>query len=75
MAVGSTAHASAEGGKHDMGVCSAILCSLLIVARTCGSPPVRLLLGSHAVDTMRDKLRHSIEEIENWRAISSLEQL
>jgi hypothetical protein len=36
---------------------------------------VRLVLGSHAVDTMRDKLRHSIEEIENWRVVSNLEQI
>ena len=38
----------------------------------CGSPPVRLVLGSHAVDTMRDKLRHSVEEIESWLSVSTL---
>ena len=36
---------------------------------------MRLVLGSHAVDTMRDKLRHSIEEIESWRVVSSLDQI
>lgn len=29
----------------------------------CGDPPFRLLLGSHAVDTIRDRLKFTIEDV------------
>ncbi|KAK9358150.1 hypothetical protein V1504DRAFT_442363 [Lipomyces starkeyi] len=32
-----------------------------------GNPPMRLLLGSEAVESMRDKLRQTIEEVEDWK--------
>ncbi|KAJ8101420.1 hypothetical protein POJ06DRAFT_251459 [Lipomyces tetrasporus] len=31
------------------------------------NPPLRLLLGSEAVETMREKLRQTIEEVEDWK--------
>ncbi|KAK9240532.1 hypothetical protein V1525DRAFT_395262 [Lipomyces kononenkoae] len=31
------------------------------------NPPMRLLLGSEAVESMRDKLRQTIEEVEDWK--------
>lgn len=33
----------------------------------CSFPPLRLLLGSYAVDSVRDRLRSIIEEIEDWK--------
>ncbi|KAK9455285.1 hypothetical protein V1511DRAFT_499999 [Dipodascopsis uninucleata] len=33
----------------------------------CRHPPMRLLLGSDAVETMRDRLRQVIEEVEDWK--------
>ncbi len=33
----------------------------------CSFPPLRLLLGSYAVESIRDRLRSIIEEIENWK--------
>ncbi|KAK9478156.1 hypothetical protein V1514DRAFT_83711 [Lipomyces japonicus] len=33
----------------------------------CRNPPLRLALGSDAVATMRDKLRHAVEEVEDWK--------
>lgn len=33
----------------------------------CSFPPLRLLLGSYAVDSIRDRLRSIIEEIEDWK--------
>ncbi|KAK9446789.1 uncharacterized protein V1518DRAFT_377999 [Limtongia smithiae] len=33
----------------------------------CKNPPLRLLMGSEAVETMRDKLRQTIEEVEDWK--------
>ncbi|KAI4107816.1 MAG: hypothetical protein LQ339_002426 [Xanthoria mediterranea] len=33
----------------------------------CAYPPLRLLLGAFAVESMRDRLRCVIEEIEEWR--------
>ncbi|KAK9368442.1 hypothetical protein V1509DRAFT_67198 [Lipomyces kononenkoae] len=31
------------------------------------NPPMRLLLGSEAVESMQDKLRQTIEEVEDWK--------
>lgn len=36
----------------------------------CSFPPLRLLLGSFAVESVRDRLRSVIEEIEDWRFLS-----
>lgn len=36
----------------------------------CSFPPLRLLLGSYAVDSVRDRLRSVIEEIEDWKHLS-----
>ncbi|KAF3920515.1 hypothetical protein ABW20_dc0108393 [Dactylellina cionopaga] len=33
----------------------------------CQNPPLRLLLGQHAVESMRDRLRFTLEEIEDWK--------
>lgn len=33
----------------------------------CSYPPLRLLLGSYTVDSIRDRLRSIIEEIEDWK--------
>lgn len=33
----------------------------------CSFPPLRLLLGSYAVESMRDRLRSILEEIEDWK--------
>jgi len=36
----------------------------------CNYPPLRLLLGSFAVESVRDRLRCVTEEIEDWRFLS-----
>ena len=36
----------------------------------CNYPPLRLLLGSFAVESIRDRLRCVTEEIEDWRFLS-----
>lgn len=36
----------------------------------CRYPPLRLLLGSFAVESVRDRLRSIIEEIEDWKHLS-----
>ena len=36
----------------------------------CRYPPLRLLLGSYAVESVRDRLRCVIEEIEEWKWLS-----
>ena len=36
----------------------------------CSYPPLRLLLGSYAVESVRDRLRTIIEEIEDWKHLS-----
>ena len=36
----------------------------------CSYPPLRLLLGSYAVESVRDRLRCIIEEIEDWKHLS-----
>lgn len=33
----------------------------------CKYPPLRLLLGTYAVESVRDRLRSVIEEIEDWK--------
>lgn len=39
----------------------------------CSYPPLRLLLGNYAVDSIRDRLRSVIEEIEDWKFLSFAE--
>jgi len=36
----------------------------------CSYPPLRLLLGRYAVESVRDRLRSIIEEIEDWKHLS-----
>ncbi|RDI86659.1 hypothetical protein Vi05172_g3502 [Venturia inaequalis] len=36
----------------------------------CSYPPLRLLLGTYAVESIRDRLRSIIEEIEDWKHLS-----
>ncbi|MCJ1356583.1 MAG: hypothetical protein MMC33_006578 [Icmadophila ericetorum] len=36
----------------------------------CSYPPLRLLLGTFAVESVRDRLRSIIEEIEDWKHLS-----
>lgn len=36
----------------------------------CRYPPLRLVLGSFAVDSVRDRLRSVIEEIEDWKHLA-----
>jgi NAD(P)-dependent dehydrogenase (short-subunit alcohol dehydrogenase family) len=36
----------------------------------CNFPPLRLLLGSYAVESIRDRLRSIIEEIEDWKHLN-----
>jgi len=36
----------------------------------CSFPPLRLLLGSYAVESVRDRLRCIIEEIEDWKHLN-----
>jgi NAD(P)-dependent dehydrogenase (short-subunit alcohol dehydrogenase family) len=36
----------------------------------CRYPPLRLLLGSYAVESIRDRLKCVIEEIEDWKHLS-----
>ena len=36
----------------------------------CQFPPLRLLLGSYAIESVRDRLRTIIEEIEDWKYLN-----
>jgi NAD(P)-dependent dehydrogenase (short-subunit alcohol dehydrogenase family) len=36
----------------------------------CSFPPLRLLLGTYAVESVRDRLKSVIEEIEDWKYLS-----
>jgi len=40
----------------------------------CQSPPLRLLLGQHAVESMRDRLRFTLEEIEDWKHLYHIDE-
>lgn len=40
----------------------------------CRFPPLRLLLGGFAVESVRDRLRCVIEEIEDWKHLSFEEE-
>ncbi|KAI9810993.1 MAG: hypothetical protein M1827_005725 [Pycnora praestabilis] len=50
---------------------SAVKCAELVwQLGHCSYPPLRLLLGSYAVESIRDRLRSIIEEIEDWKHLS-----
>lgn len=38
----------------------------------CSFPPLRLLLGTYAIESVRDRLRSIIEEIEDWKHLNFL---
>ncbi|ODQ64732.1 NAD(P)-binding protein [Nadsonia fulvescens var. elongata DSM 6958] len=42
-------------------------CEIVWETAHCEVPPMRLILGTQALETMRDKLRSSVEEIEDWK--------
>lgn len=47
---------------------SAIKCAELVWQLAhCSYPPLRLLLGSYAIESIRDRLRSIIEELEDWQ--------
>ncbi|KAI9810276.1 MAG: hypothetical protein M1832_001365 [Thelocarpon impressellum] len=50
---------------------SAVKCAELVwQLGHCSYPPLRLLLGSYAVESIRDRLKSIIEEIEDWKHLS-----
>jgi hypothetical protein len=56
---------------YDRQPASSVKCAeLLWQLGHCSYPPLRLLLGSFAVDSVRDRLRSIIEEIEDWKHLS-----
>jgi NAD(P)-dependent dehydrogenase (short-subunit alcohol dehydrogenase family) len=47
---------------------SAVKCAELVwQLGHCSYPPLRLLLGSYAIESIRDRLRSVIEELEDWK--------
>ncbi|KAG4434395.1 hypothetical protein IFR05_010128 [Cadophora sp. M221] len=47
---------------------SAVKCAKLVwQLGHCSYPPLRLLLGSYAIESIRDRLRSIIEELEDWK--------
>lgn len=36
----------------------------------CSYPPLRLILGKHAVESIRDRMKYIIEEIEDWKHLN-----
>ncbi|KAK7206066.1 hypothetical protein BZA70DRAFT_123145 [Myxozyma melibiosi] len=40
----------------------------------CKQPPMRLLLGSETVETMRNRLRQNVEEVEDWKFLFTEEE-
>ncbi|KAL3424002.1 oxidoreductase [Phlyctema vagabunda] len=47
---------------------SAVKCAELVWQLAhCSYPPLRLLLGSYAIESIRDRLRSIIEELEDWK--------
>lgn len=50
---------------------SAVKCAELVwQLGHCSYPPLRLLLGSYAIDSIRDRLRSIIEELEDWKYLN-----
>lgn len=47
---------------------SAVKCAELVWQLAhCSYPPLRLLLGSYAIESIRDRLRSITEELEDWK--------
>lgn len=50
---------------------SAVKCAELIWQLAhCSYPPLRLLLGSYAIESIRDRMRSVTEELEDWKHIN-----
>ncbi|KAK7717413.1 1,2-dihydroxy-3-keto-5-methylthiopentene dioxygenase [Diaporthe eres] len=50
---------------------SAVKCAELVwQLGHCSYPPLRLLLGSYAIESIRDRLRSVTEEIEDWKHLN-----
>lgn len=50
---------------------SAIKCAELVWQLAhCSYPPLRLLLGSYAIESIRDRLRSVTEELEDWKRLN-----
>lgn len=50
---------------------SAVKCAELVWQLAhCSYPPLRLLLGSYAIESIRDRLRSVTEEIEDWKHLN-----
>jgi len=50
---------------------SAVKCAELVwQLGHCSYPPLRLLLGSYAIESIRDRLRSIIEELEDWKHLN-----
>ena len=50
---------------------SAVKCAELVWQLAhCAYPPVRLLLGSYAIESIRDRLRSVTEELEDWKHLN-----
>lgn len=50
---------------------SAVKCAELVWQMAhCSYPPLRLLLGSYAIESIRDRLRSVTEELEDWKHLN-----
>ncbi|KAH0609831.1 uncharacterized protein H6S33_012377 [Morchella sextelata] len=50
---------------------SAVRCAEIVWELAhCVHPPLRLFIGNHAVEAIRDRLRSTIEEIEDWKHLN-----
>lgn len=50
---------------------SAVKCAELVWQLAhCSYPPLRLLLGAYAIDSIRDRLRSVTEELEDWKHLN-----
>ncbi len=50
---------------------SAVKCAELVWQLAhCSYPPLRLLLGSYAIESIRDRLRSVTEELEDWKHLN-----
>jgi hypothetical protein len=50
---------------------SAVKCAELVwQLGHCSYPPLRLLLGSYAIESIRDRLRSVTEELEDWKHLN-----
>jgi hypothetical protein len=50
---------------------SAVKCAELVWQLAhCSYPPLRLLLGSYAIESIRDRMRSVTEELEDWKHLN-----